>query len=161
MSADKGIAAQAAKVSIAVVGTGLIGPRHAKSVVECPAAELLCIVDPAPQAYTVADTFRVPRFESIAQMLEQGFVPDAAIVCTPNSTHVSVSLLLFAAGIHVLVEKPISTTISDGHELSSAARRSGKTLMVGHHRRFNPHVTAAKEALSDGIIGRPIAISGE
>ena len=160
MSMDGDIAAQANRVSIAVIGTGVIGPRHAKSVVECPTAELLCIVDPASQARAVAETFGIPRFVSIAQMLEQGLVPDAAMVCTPNSTHVSLSLLLFAAGIHVLVEKPISTAIVDGNELLQAAHRSGKTLMVGHHRRFNPYVTAAKQALSAGIIGRPIAISG-
>jgi predicted dehydrogenase len=93
-------------------------------------------------------------------MLRAGYRPDAAIVCTPNRTHAAIAKELLAAGIHVLVEKPISTTVQDGRDLVTAARCSGKQLIVGHHRRFNPYITATKGALADGVIGRPIAVSG-
>ena len=148
------------KVTIAVIGTGHIGPRHAQSVVKCNETELVCFVDPAPQAETVAKEFQRSLFKSVQQMLYEGIKPDVAIVCTPNSTHVKVAQELLVAGIHVLVEKPFSTTISSGLSLLEVARQSGKTLLVGHHRRFNPSITATKKALSCGTIGRPIAVSG-
>ncbi|KAK4547733.1 hypothetical protein LTR36_000691 [Oleoguttula mirabilis] len=147
-------------IAIAVIGTGIIGPRHAKSVAECPNATLLCIVDPSPSARDVAASFDVPLFASVSEMLQGIRRPDAAIVCTPNSTHVAISKELLEAGIHVLVEKPFSTTISSGRELVESAKSSGKHLLVGHHRRFNPYTTATKRALADGIVGQVIAVSG-
>ena len=86
--------------------------------------------------------------------------PDAAIVCTPNSTHVAVSSDLIKAGVHVLVEKPMSTTIASAQELVDLARNSSTKLLVGHHRRFNPYITATKRALSENAIGRVIGVSG-
>lgn len=118
-------------------------------------------MDPRLDVALVAEAFdSVPFFSSIQQILETGCRPDAAIVCTPNSTHVPVSQELFAAGIHVLVEKPIATDLESGRQLLLAAEAAGKHLLVGHHRRFNPYVTATKRALEQGSIGRLIAISG-
>ena len=149
-----------AKVSIAVIGTGLIGPRHAKSIIDCEDAELQCLVDPAPHAEILAKSFNVPLFSSVQEMLQEGHRPDGAIVCTPNITHAKVSQELLSAGIAVLVEKPISTNILDAERLVGAAGKAGKALLVGHHRRFNPYITSVKEALSEGVIGLPVAMSG-
>jgi predicted dehydrogenase len=148
------------KIKIAVIGSGMIGPRHADSVVAFADATLLCFVDPASTAQAVAARYNVPLYPSISKMLRAGEVPDAAIVCTPNSTHVAVSQELLRAGIHVLVEKPLSTTIASGQDLIQTAEESGKKLLVGHHRRFNPYTLAAKRLLVEGVIGRPIAVSG-
>ncbi|KAI7202863.1 NAD(P)-binding protein [Hortaea werneckii] len=148
------------KINVAVIGTGVIGPRHAKSVVSCEDATLFCLVDPSPAAAQIAQDFNVPLFGSVREMQEAGVAPDAAIVCTPNKTHVAVSEELLEIGVHVLVEKPISTTIESGRRLVEAAEQSGRHLLVGHHRRFNPFVTATKQALLENKIGRPIAVSG-
>lgn len=147
-------------IDIAIIGAGLIGPRHAKSVDASSEAKLLCLIDPRPEAQEVAETFGVPIFESIKRMVAEGFRPDAAIVCTPNSTHVAVSLELLKEGIHVLVEKPISIDLASGKQLIDAASEAGRHLLVGHHRRFNPYVAATKRALCSGAIGKSIAISG-
>ncbi|TKA26185.1 hypothetical protein B0A50_04682 [Salinomyces thailandicus] len=146
--------------SIAIIGTGVIGPRHAQSVVNCTATTLLCLVDPNPSAIQAANKFQTPLHSSIEDMIQAGPRPDAAIVCTPNKTHVAISQTLLKAGIHVLVEKPLSTTVPSGRELVSTAKLTGKHLLVGHHRRFNPYVTATKQALLAHQIGTPIAISG-
>lgn len=147
-------------VTIAIVGTGLIGPRHAASVVQSRNAKLQCFVDPNPHAQNVADEFMVKRFGSIQDMLDNGYRPDAALVCTPNKTHVALSEELLRHNIHVLVEKPVSATIADGHKLLKAAENSQCRLLVGHHRRFNPYIMATKRSLEDGAIGKPIAVSG-
>lgn len=147
------------RVKIAVVGAGLIGPRHIKSIVACHDTELICIVDPSEAARLSATAYEVPLYASVQCMLRQ-VVPEAAIVCTPNATHVSISKELLHAGTHVLVEKPLSTTVDDGRDLVSVASKSGKHLLVGHHRRFNPYTVAAKRLLASGTIGTVVAISG-
>lgn len=121
---------------------------------------MLCLVDPRPEAMPVARELAVPLFNSVEHMLQQKHVPDAAFVCTPNKTHVAISSQLLLAGIHVLVEKPISTDIESGRSLIEIAKRSGKQLAVGHHRRFNPYIVATKQKLAEAAIGRVIAISG-
>ncbi|KAK5128508.1 hypothetical protein LTR85_003176 [Meristemomyces frigidus] len=147
-------------IAIAVIGTGVIGPRHAKSIVDCPDATLLCVVDPNPSAQGVAASFGVTLFGSVSEMLQASKRPDGAIVCTPNSTHVAISKELLGAGVHVLVEKPFSTTISSGRELVETAKSGERYLLVGHHRRFNPYTTATKRALAAGAVGQIIAVSG-
>ena len=147
-------------LKIAVVGTGVIGPRHAAAIVKSNSAKLHCFVDPAPHAEEIANKFGVKLFKSVQQMLDEGHGPDAALVCTPNKTHLAVSKELLQQRIHVLVEKPISTTIADGHELLKVTETSQCKLLVGHHRRFNPYITATKRTLDAGAIGKPIALSG-
>src|ERR1700760_1637252 len=107
----------ASKIKVAVVGTGLIGPRHAEAVQQDSDATLTCIVDPNPSAKAVAERFNVPIYTSVQAMLGSAQKPDAAIVCTPNHTHVPVSIELLNGGVHVLVEKPISVDSESAKQL--------------------------------------------
>lgn len=107
----------ASPVKIVVVGAGLIGPRHAHAVVQEPSAMLSCIVDINPAAQKIANECGTTWYASIADMIAAGCKPDAAIVCTPNHTHVPVSKELLEVGIHVLVEKPISGDARSGQSL--------------------------------------------
>jgi predicted dehydrogenase len=102
---------------IAIVGTGLIGPRHAEAVLNEPDATLVAIVDPNPAAGAVAQRLNFPLFNSVQELLASPSKPDAALVCTPNHTHVAVSKELLDGGVHVLCEKPISVDIASGKEL--------------------------------------------
>ena len=167
---------RAKQVKVVIIGAGLIGPRHAESVVKCPDALLYAFVDPSPQAEAVAQRFNVPLYRDIDELLlaagrtgdhdndKNNNFPDAAIVCSPNATHVPLSKQLLAAGIHVLVEKPVAITVSSGLELLRHAKEhesiNGAKALAGHHRRFNPYVVAANRALSSSAIGRPLAVSG-
>jgi predicted dehydrogenase len=104
-------------IRIAIVGTGLIGPRHAEAVLKEENAELVAVVDPNPAAKAVAKRFSCPYFPSVTELLASPCKPEAALVCTPNHTHVSVSKELLNGGVHVLCEKPISVDIGSGKEL--------------------------------------------
>ena len=148
------------RVTIAIIGVGNIGPRHARSVHDCPDATIACFLDPSPAAIKIAQEYDVPLFHSISTMLEAVTHPDAAIVCTPNTTHSELGIRLLDAGVHILVEKPISATLDAGQRLVDASKASNRQLLVGHHRRFNPYVIASKQALVDDAIGRVIAVSG-
>ncbi|KAI0593870.1 hypothetical protein F4775DRAFT_468147 [Biscogniauxia sp. FL1348] len=156
-------------IRVAVIGAGMIGPRHARTVVsagrDIPAV-LTAIVDPAPAGKSLANELGVPYFRSATDMMQSGderSLPDAAIICTPNHTHVSVAKELSSAGVHVLIEKPLSADITSGRELlahlHSLSQHRVKVL-VGHHRRFNPYIVAAKQIVSSGRLGALLAING-
>lgn len=148
-------------INIAVIGSGLIGPRHAQSILSTPSASLHSLVDPAPHAPSTAASLNTAHYTSISALLSSSLPkPDAAIICTPNHTHVPLALEFVAAGIHVLVEKPVSTTIEDGQALITAAADAGVKVLVGHHRRFNPYLLAAKRTLDSSLLGTIIAVQG-
>ncbi|KAJ5689902.1 Oxidoreductase N-terminal [Penicillium macrosclerotiorum] len=150
-------------VKVAIVGAGLIGPRHAHSVISNPSTELVALVDPAPTGPTTAAELKTNFYTSVAALLASPHKPDAAIVCTPNHTHVPVAKELLAGGVHVLLEKPVSDTLETGRSLLKFAKEPAQAhlkLLVGHHRRFNPYVRATKSVLESGSLGRPIAVNG-
>ncbi|KAH8201400.1 hypothetical protein TruAng_004400 [Truncatella angustata] len=148
------------KVRIAIIGAGLIGPRHAQAVIKCEKAELIAFVDPAETGTQTAASFGVAHFQSVADLLQSSHAPEAAIICTPNHTHVALTRELSAAGVHVLVEKPISADIATGKELLRYLDAAKVKVLVGHHRRFNPYVIAAKQIVAAGTLGRVIGVNG-
>lgn len=147
-------------VRVAIIGVGLIGPRHAEAVVKSSSAELVAVVDPASAGSEVASKLGVSHFKSIEELLKSNKKPDAAIICTPNHTHVAVATELSSAGVHILVEKPISTDIPSGKAFLEHLSHTNVKCLVGHHRRFNPHMIAAKDVVSSGSLGRILGING-
>ncbi|KAL5331815.1 hypothetical protein ACEPPN_001353 [Leptodophora sp. 'Broadleaf-Isolate-01'] len=152
------------KLNIILIGGGLIGPRHALSINSNPSLHLLALIDPAPHGPQTASSLSTLHFSSLTSHLTSLSSttpkPDAAIICTPNHTHVPIALQLIAAGIHILIEKPISTSIPEGIQLISAAREKGVRVLAGHHRRFNPYLLAAKRTLDAKTLGKVIAVQG-
>jgi predicted dehydrogenase len=86
--------------------------------------------------------------------------PDAVIVTTENSRHRSVVELFAAAGVHILCEKPLATTVADGIAMVEACRRSGSLLTIAHPVRFSPAYRAARELVRSGAIGRILTVQG-
>lgn len=150
-----------APLRIAVIGgSGLIGKRHCQHVALNPSTHLVAIVDPGAAAQDVADTYSAALYPSIEALLKSPDKPDAAIVCTPNHTHVALASQLADAGLHIFCEKPISTTIDSAQALIDTAKKNNVRLLVGHHRRFNPYMLATKAIFKSGVIGQVTAVSG-
>ena len=141
---------------IAVMGAGNMGQVHARHVAR--EAKLSAIIDPAPTAKAVADLYGVPWYESLADLLRVDR-PDGVIVATPNQLHVEHGLACVAAGLAVLIEKPLADNLNEGARLVDAAKNAGVPLLVGHHRRYNPLIVAAKTALDDGKIGKLVVVN--
>jgi predicted dehydrogenase len=80
--------------------------------------------------------------------------PDAVTVAVPTVAHFSVAKELLEAGCHVLVEKPIASTLEEAYELIRVSERVGRMLMVGHIERFNPAVIELRRRLDTGELGR-------
>lgn len=146
-------------VKLAVIGAGLIGRRHAESVAAEPAAELAAVVDPAPSGRELAARLGAPWFARFADLIATDR-PDGAIVATPNQLHLAHGLEAVAAGIPAIVEKPLADDVAGAERLVAAAERAGVRLLVGHHRRYNPIVRAAKEIVDQGRLGRILAVHG-
>jgi UDP-N-acetylglucosamine 3-dehydrogenase len=129
-----------------VIGVGVMGSNHARVLAELPAVDFVGIADPdRAQARSVAQALGCAEFPDFASLLEQGV--EAVTIAAPTHVHQEIALACIARGVHVLVEKPIASTIEEGHAIVAAARRAGVTLMVGHVERFNPAVQAIKDAL--------------
>lgn len=143
---------------IGLIGAGVIGAFHAETIARTDGFRLAGIVDPAPAARTIAAGNDVRVFPDIRSMIEAG-VMDAAIVATPNELHVPAATQLLEAGLPVLVEKPVANTVEEASTLVDIQRRTGVPLLVGHHRRHNPIIRAAKAAIDGGAIGRLVNAS--
>jgi predicted dehydrogenase len=150
---------QALRIAV-IGGSGLIGKRHCQHVSSNPSTTLVAIVDPSPSARETATLHSTTLYPSLAALLASPDRPDAAIVCTPNHTHVPLSAQLAEAGIHILCEKPISTDVETGARLIAIARQHNVRLLIGHHRCFNPYMLTTKHLLSTGAIGAITAVSG-
>ena len=141
---------------IAVVGAGLVGARHARIL--AGRGMLAAVADPSPAGAAVAGELGVRCFEGVEALLAQSG-PDGVIVATPNQRHVADGLPCIAAGIPVLVEKPLAGDLAGAERLVTAARDADVALLVGHHRRYNPLVAAAEAEIVSGRLGRVVAVN--
>jgi predicted dehydrogenase len=143
-------------VRLAVLGAGLIGKRHIQHIKAEPEAELFAIVDPFPEAKSLALEMNVRWLPSFATLADQE-KPDGVIVATPNQVHVANGLECIDAGVPTLVEKPIADDVASATKLVEAAEAANVPLLVGHHRRYNPLMRKAKGAIESGQLGRVLA----
>ena len=136
------------KLRIGVVGVGVMGSNHARVLSDMAGVELVGVADPdRNQRDFVADALDCAAFEDVDALLRQGV--DAVIIAAPTHLHHDIALKCIARGVHLLVEKPIASTVEEGRDIVTAARRAGVTLMVGHVERFNPAVEFVKRAIKD------------
>ncbi len=142
--------------NIAVIGAGLIGKRHIEFVQADPNARLSAIVDPTQEAQELAQKLGVAWAPGLQKLLEF-HRPDGLIIATPNQMHVQNGLEAIAAGLPMLVEKPIADDLEAGRRLVEAADAAHVPLLVGHHRRHNPMIQKAKAILDSGKLGHILA----
>jgi predicted dehydrogenase len=136
------------RLRAAVIGAGYLGRFHAQKYAALPQVDLLAVVD--TDAATRERVAREVGCEPVADFRELLGKVDAVSVVTPTPLHHRVSLDFLEAGAHVLVEKPITSTMDEARELVAAATRCGKVLQVGHLERFNPAILAV-----EGLLDRP------
>jgi predicted dehydrogenase len=130
----------------AVVGVGYLGKFHAEKLAALPDCELVAVVDvDAATRERVAATCRTRAVRDYHELL--GAV-DAVCIAVPTPLHHAVAKDFLLHGAHVLVEKPVTTTVAEARELVTLADARGLVLQVGHLERFNPAITALRERVS-------------
>jgi predicted dehydrogenase len=135
------------RLRIAVIGAGRLGGFHAQKAAACPDMELVAVVDPAPAARNrVAAECHTHAMADYRRLL--GHI-DAAVIAAPTRLHHRIGVDLARQGVHLLVEKPLCSSLAEADELVEAAESQGIVLQVGHVERFNPAFVAAAADLAE------------
>jgi len=139
-------------ITVAVVGCGYWGSKHVRVLSGLPDVEAVIVVDPDTRITdAIRDAF--PHVIPAARLGEALDYVDAVVVATPPKNHADVALEAIRAGKHVLVEKPLASTLEDARRLATAAEHHGVALMVGHTFEFNPAVRELRKRMDAGELG--------
>ena len=129
------------QLRVAVIGAGNLGRIHARLLGEHRGVNLVAVADPSPKACEqIADSIDTKTIDDYRELI--GHV-DAAVVATPTRFHHEIAVDLLSHGIHTLIEKPITDSVSTAQDIVRTADRSGCVVQVGHVERFNPAFEAA------------------
>jgi len=142
------------ELGVAVIGCGQMGARHVETWEKLSEGRLVAVADPDRDRAGAAIGRRPVGWDADWRATLERADVDAVCVAVPSEHHCEVALAALDAGKHVLVEKPIATSMPDALRMAAAARTAGRKLMVGHVERFNPAVGKVAELLRDGRIGQ-------
>lgn len=143
------------KVGFGVIGTGLWGEMHAQLYATSEGAALSGVADLVEQkAESVAQAYGTMHYVDYLSLLEDDLIKAVSIV-TPDFAHTEIAVAAAEAGKHILVEKPLATTVEECQRIIDAAERNGVKLMVDFHNRWSPPFFKAWESIRKGEIGEP------
>lgn len=136
-------------IKVGVIGVGYLGTHHARIYSSLAGVELKFIVDEnSAAAVAAAEKYKGRPISDYRQMLGK---VDAVSIVTPTTLHHSVAMECLKAGVHVMVEKPITVTLSEADELCEEAARRNLVLQVGHLERFNPSVVKLLDMVKEPL----------
>jgi len=143
-------------IRVGVVGLGAMGQHHARVY-----SQLNCILAGVAdanleQARMVGDRYSVPYYTDYRRLLSR---ISAVSIAVPTTLHKDIAIEFIQAGIHCLVEKPISRDLEEAEAMIEAARINKVNLAIGHIERFNPAVLKLKQAIDSGKLGQVLIIS--
>jgi predicted dehydrogenase len=135
------------KLNVGVIGVGSLGQHHARNYTEIKDAILAGVADADfARAQEIAAKHKTTAYADYRELLRH---VDAVSVAVPTSLHYQAAKDVIAAGKHLLLEKPITSTIAQAREIVGLAERAGIKLQVGHIERFNPALRAASPHIRD------------
>lgn len=128
------------KINIGVIGVGHLGSLHSKMYAEIETANFVGVFDVNEEKRKeVAIKYKVKPFASVDDLLNN---VDAVSIATVTTKHFEVAKQALNAGKHVLIEKPITTTLAEADELIAIAKKKNVLIQVGHIERFNPAIVS-------------------
>lgn len=144
------------KRNVAVVGAGIYGSNHIRAYHWNPDVELVAVCD---LDKTIRDKvqkeYAIKVYADVDEMLQNEQL-DAVSVATPDCYHLKPALSAIKSGKHVLIEKPLATTLEDARLIIRAAKEHGVRVAVDYHKRWDPAAIQLKNELSKPSAGRPI-----
>lgn len=146
------------KVRVAMVGCGGFQRYRAGNLAKVKEAEIVALVDPSEDQINLfreahPHTQQVPGFDDHRKMLES-VKPDAIMIATPHTQHITQILDGLEAGVHVCCEKPLVTTVEHAHQIIAARDKAGKVGMVSYQRHFQPEFRFIREKVQSGEAGK-------
>jgi UDP-N-acetyl-2-amino-2-deoxyglucuronate dehydrogenase len=140
------------RVRTGLVGCGKVGQLHADALRALPQSEFVAACDVSAER---ARAFGVAAYTDVAAMVREARV-EAVCLCTPHPLHRAAAVEAMDGGAHVLVEKPLASSLADCDAMIAAAHRNGVQLGVVSQRRFFEPVLRMKAAIDAGKIGTPV-----
>mgnify|MGYP000898260431 FL=1 len=144
------------KVKTGIIGCGKGAHLHAQALKNLPESLFTAVYSRTfAKAKTFAETYSVQAYASIEEMATRGGV-EAVVICTPHPSHAEVATEAAKAGMHILVEKPLASSLEDCDAMIETAREHGVLLGTVCQRRFYPASMRVRQAIDRGKIGKPI-----
>ncbi len=140
-------------IRFGITGSGYMARTHAEAILRLGPAARLVAVWGGSRASELAARYRAECEQTVERLAQRPDI-DAIVVATPHAMHARETLLALEAGKHVLVEKPMATTLADCDRMIGAAARRGLVLAVGYTLRFRVNAPRARELVVAGAIGR-------
>lgn len=144
------------KVKTGIIGCGKVGHLHAKALQSIPESVFTAVCDTdINRAKAFAEQYNVKAYCDIEEMAKDAGV-EAVNICTPHPVHAPAAIAAANAGMHILVEKPLASSLEDCDAIIKAAKDNGVVLGTMCQRRFYPPSQRVKRAIDEGKIGKPI-----
>ncbi len=143
-------------LNVAIIGCAKIAHLHAKAIMQIAGLEFKAVWSRTPEsALKFTEEYGVKAFTSITDMIKSENI-QMAIVCTAHPYHANPAIEAMEAGAHVLIEKPLASTLQDCDRIVEAAHRTGKKTGVISQRRWYQPIVRMKKAIDEGKIGTPM-----
>ncbi|OMH35184.1 Gfo/Idh/MocA family protein [Tersicoccus sp. Bi-70] len=145
----------AANLRAGLIGLGMMGRNHARVLRELDGVDLVAVADAFGDPHGVAGS--LPVLSGVDELIAAGI--DMAVVAVPTGLHEEVGLALAEAGVHVMVEKPIASSVPAGERLVEAFDSRGLVGAVGHIERFNPALQSLRARIESDELGQVYQIA--
>jgi predicted dehydrogenase len=143
---------------VLVVGVGSIGERHARCFLATGRCEVAVVEVNHALRQIICERYGVRGYVSLAEAVAADS-HTAAVICTPAHLHLPMARELAAAGLHLLIEKPLSTSLDQLRELAEEITARGLTCGVAYVYRSHPVLAAMREAIHSGRFGKPVQLT--
>jgi UDP-N-acetyl-2-amino-2-deoxyglucuronate dehydrogenase len=144
------------KIKTAIIGTGKVAHIFAAALKSLPESDFIAVASRTPErARQFADQYAAKSYDTVEQMIRDSGV-EAVCICTPHPQHADPAIACINAGIHVLVEKPLASTVEDCDRIIDVARQHNVTVGTVSQRRFYAPSQRIRTAIDAGKIGQPI-----
>lgn len=143
-------------IRLGITGSGFMGQTHAEAARQVDGVRVVAVAG-GSRAPKMAKTYGL-HLEKDARSLSRRKDVDAVIITTPHHVHVSEALDAIQCGKHLLIEKPMTTSLPDCDRILEAATRQGVVVAVGYHQRFRRNVAEACRLIRSGILGQILTV---
>lgn len=142
------------KIKFAVVGCGHIGKRHAEMIMRESDAELVALCDIKPAEELAVDSYDVPFFSSIDDLLQTDVPIDVVNICTPNGYHAEMAIKALTRKCHVVIEKPMALSVKDAESVLNYSLLQNRKVFCVMQNRYSPPSVWLKRVVESGVLGK-------
>lgn len=146
-------------IRVGVIGVGRFGENHVRAYAESPLSELLAVADlDGARARAIAQRYEVRHNYTSHEELLANPAIEAVSIASPAHLHAGPAIAAAQAGKHILLEKPLATSMADAEAIYEAACQNQVKVLIGHMLRFEAHYASIQSTIQQGSMGRPIAV---